>query len=62
MNCGVLRCKDLSCCGAPHTDMPMMLFDETDLHNAVALNLLEKRKIKGSYKWEWYAGKKKTAS
>jgi hypothetical protein len=36
----------------------MMVFDETDLHNAVALDLLEKRKVTGSYVWEWYAAKK----
>ena len=39
-----------------------MMFDETDLHNAVALDLLEKRKVTGSYEWEWYAAKKKAFS
>jgi hypothetical protein len=43
------RRKDSSCCGAPYTDTPKMMFEETDLHNAVALDSLEKRKVAGNY-------------
>ena len=64
MNCGLLAVQGtvvLRCPGAPYTDTPMMMFDETDLQNAVALDLLEKRKVTGSYEWEWYALKKERA-
>jgi len=44
--------------GAPYTDSPMLFFDETDLHNAIDLDLLEKTKVVGSYEWEWYVVKK----
>jgi hypothetical protein len=37
------------------------MFGETDLHNAVALDLLEKRKVTSTYEWEWYAAKKKNS-
>jgi len=51
------------CPGAPYTDTPTE-FDEIDLQNAVALNLLEQRKltegsITGSRQWEWYQSKRK---
>jgi hypothetical protein len=39
--------------GAPYTDTPTM-YDENDLNNAVALGLIEKRKVTGSLEWEWY--------
>ena len=48
--------------GAPFRDTPMMHFDEADLYNAVALNLLEKCKVSGSYQWEWYVAKKSKTS
>jgi hypothetical protein len=67
-NCGLLVMQGtvmLRCPGAPYTETPMMMFDKSDLHNAVALDLLEKRKVKveaipstGSYEWEWYVVKK----
>ena len=45
--------------GAPYTDTPMMTFNESDLHNAAALGLLEKAKAtSGSYEWEWYVVKR----
>jgi hypothetical protein len=43
---------------APYTDFPMALFDETDLRNAVELDLLEKQKILGDPEWEWWVVKK----
>jgi hypothetical protein len=64
MNCGLWAVQGtvvLRCPGAPYTDTPMM-FEETDLGNAVALDLLEKRRFTtGSYEWEMYAVKQKTA-
>ena len=48
MNCGLLAVPGtlvLRSPGAPYTDTPLMTFDEDDLHNAVALDLLEKRKV-----------------
>ena len=69
-NCGFLAVQGtvvLRCPGAPFNDTPMMMFDEADLHNALALDLLEKREVKGetipstgSYEWEWYVVKKAT--
>jgi hypothetical protein len=49
--------------GAPYTDTPTA-FDEIDLHNAVALNLLEQRKftvgsVTGSVQSDWYQSKRK---
>jgi len=46
MNCGLLAVQGtvvLRCPGSPYTQTPLMVFDETDLHNAVALDLLEKK-------------------
>ncbi len=70
MNCGLLAVQGtvvLRRPGSVCTDTPMM-FDETDLHNAVALDLLEKKTMvtqtyppAGSYEWEWYVTKKATA-
>jgi hypothetical protein len=63
-SCGLLAVQGtvvLRCLGAPYTDTPMTIFDESDLHNAVALDLLEKQEVTGIYKWEWYVGKKATA-
>jgi len=39
--------------------MPVM-FDEVDLHSAIDLDLLDKRRVVGSYEWEWYVVKRKT--
>jgi hypothetical protein len=44
--------------GAPYTDVPMLFFDESDLQNAIELSLLEKRKVVGSFEWEWYVAVK----
>jgi hypothetical protein len=59
--CGLLAVQGsvvMRCPGAPYTDSPLMSFDETDLQNAIALDLLEKRKVKerteGKLEWEWY--------
>lgn len=49
----VMRCK-----GAHYTDTPTMR-DEIDLQSAIALNLLDKRKVTGSFEWEWYLSKRK---
>jgi hypothetical protein len=64
MNCGLLVVRGaiaLRCPGAPYSDSPMMTFNETDLQNAVALNLLEKQRMvtdsfppEASHDWEWY--------
>jgi hypothetical protein len=43
---------------AEPTDAPAMA-EEVDLQNAIALGLLEKRKVTGSYEWEWYVSKRK---
>jgi len=62
LRCGLLAVQGsvvLRCPGARYTDEPMMTFDETDLRNAVALNLLEKRRVVGSYAWEWYQSRRK---
>lgn len=40
--------------GGPYTEIPMASFDVTDLQNAVALGLLEKAKVTGSFEWERY--------
>jgi hypothetical protein len=71
MNCGLLAVQGtvvLRCPGAPYTETPMMMFDETDLQNAIALDVLEKQKVKiemipstGNYEWEWYVLKKAAA-
>jgi hypothetical protein len=45
--------------GAPYSETPMVSFDVTDLQNAIALGLLQKAKVTGSYEWEWYVVKKK---
>jgi hypothetical protein len=61
-NCGLLPVQGivvLRCPGAPYTDTPMITFDEADLQNAVALDLLERGKVVGSYEWEWYVLRKK---
>lgn len=47
---GLLNCtEDVPKYGSSDTDTPMMMVDETDLHNAVALDLLDKQKVTGSY-------------
>lgn len=56
-NCGILVVQGtvvLRSPGTPYTDVPMLFFDEADLQNAIELSLLEKRKVVGSYEWEWY--------
>jgi len=64
MNCGLSAVQGtvvLRCPGSVYTGTPMM-FDETDLDNAIALGLLEKRRLTtGSYEWEMYAVKKEKA-
>jgi hypothetical protein len=37
-------------------DSPMM-FEETDLLNAVELGIVQKNKVEGSVSWEWYVVK-----
>jgi hypothetical protein len=64
MGCGLLAEQGtvvLRSLGTPYTEMPMTIFDESDLHNATALGLLEKQKVTGIYNWEWYVVKKATA-
>ena len=39
--------------GSPYVDTPTG-FDEEDLSNAVELGLVEKRRVTGSFEWEWY--------
>ncbi|MGD0222616.1 MAG: hypothetical protein ABSF71_09765 [Terriglobia bacterium] len=68
LNCGLLAVHGtvvLRCPGVPYTETPLMMFNENDLHNAVALDLLGKQKVKvemipstGNYEWEWYVVKK----
>lgn len=56
-NCGFLVLDGavvMRCPGAPYADSPMMMFDEVDVLTAVALELLEKRQVTGSFQWEWY--------
>jgi hypothetical protein len=57
----VMRCPD-----APSTDLPT-IYDEADLKNAVELNLLEKRKMRGdsltgSFEREYYVVREKSAN
>jgi hypothetical protein len=61
-NCGLLVVQGsvvMRGPGAPYIETPMVTFEETDLQNAIALDLLEKRKVTGSYEWEWYVLKGK---
>ena len=66
-NCGLFAVEGIvvmRCMGEPYTDTPTM-FDEIVLQNAIALNLLERRKftessIKGSSQCELYTPKRKT--
>ena len=63
-NCGLLVVQGavvIRCPGAPYVDSPMVTFDEGDLQNAIALDLLEKRKVIGSYTWEWFVLKHRSA-
>jgi hypothetical protein len=63
LNCGLLAMQGavvLRSPGAPYTDAPMLMFDEVDLHSAIDLDLLDKRRVVGSYEWEWYVVKRKT--
>ncbi len=60
LNCGLLVIQKtvvMRCPGAPYTDSPTA-HDEADMNNAIALDLLEKRKMTGSYEWEYYVVKK----
>lgn len=55
-NCGLMAVQEkvvMRCPGSPYTDAPM-LFDETDLKNAIALGLLKKQEVSGSFNWEYY--------
>jgi len=68
VDCGLLVVQGtivLRCPGAPYDDSPMTAFNETDLQNAVALNLLEKQRRAtdsfppaASHEWEWYVVRK----
>ena len=51
--------------GAPLMDAPKLTYDEADLNNAIALNLLEKRKMRadaltGSFEREYYVVRAKS--
>jgi hypothetical protein len=67
-DCGLLVIKGtvvMRCPGSPFTDLPIP-YDETDLNNAIELNLIEKRKkligsMTGSCGWEWYVVREKAA-
>jgi hypothetical protein len=64
VNCGVLVVQGtvvLRGPGARYSESLLLKFDPTDLQNAVALDLLEKAMVTGSYEWEWYVFKKKPA-
>jgi hypothetical protein len=55
-NCGVMGVQGIvvmRCPGSPYLDTPMN-FDEADLENAIALGLVRKQKMVGSYEWEYY--------
>lgn len=55
-NCGLLVIQKtvvMRCPGSPYADSHTV-YDEADLNNAIELNLLEKRKVTGSYEWEYY--------
>jgi hypothetical protein len=55
-NCGLLAEKGIvvmRCPGTPYTDTPTT-FDESDLTNAIALGLLRKQKMVGSFEWDYY--------
>jgi hypothetical protein len=61
--CGLLAVQGMvvmRCLRDQPIDTPMMC-EEIDLQNAVALDLLEQRKVTGSYQWEWYCSKRKPA-
>jgi len=58
-NCGLIVVNGTvvaRCMGAPYTDAPTP-YDETDLDNAIELNLLEKRKVTGTLEWGWYCAR-----
>jgi len=60
-NCGLLIVQGtvvMRCAVGHDTDTPTM-FDEIDLQNAIALDLLQHRKVTGSFQWEWYQSKRK---
>jgi hypothetical protein len=60
-NCGLLVLQGhvvIRFLRAEPTDAPTMA-DEADLQNAIALGLLEKHKVTGSFEWEWYVSKRK---
>jgi len=73
-NCGflILQGTVVRRCFSPSsslgfTDSPEMKYDESDLNNAVELNLIEKRKvtvgrITGSAEFEWYCATDKYAN
>ncbi len=66
-NCGLIVMHGtvlMRCPGAPFTDLPT-IYDETDLNNAINLNLLEKRKMRantltGSFEREYYVVREKS--
>jgi hypothetical protein len=58
-NCGLLSVQGdvvMRCPGEPYTDTPTN-FNDDDLKNAVALGLLRKQKVGGSFEWEYYVVK-----
>ena len=60
MNCGLMTAQGfvfMRSSGSPFTDTPTM-FNEADLNNAVALGLIEKQFVTGSFEWEWFVAKK----
>jgi hypothetical protein len=65
-NCGFLAVQGMvmmRCPGAPYTDSPAM-FAEADLHNAITLDLVEKKSMLvsgsgGSRRFEYYTMKRK---
>jgi hypothetical protein len=56
-NCGLLLMQGqvvLRSPGSPYSDVPLLLFEEADLNNALSLGLVEKSSIVGSSNWDWY--------
>ena len=54
--CGLLAMQGtvvMRCPGSPYVDTPMN-FDEADLENAIALGLVKKQTVVGTYEWEYY--------
>jgi hypothetical protein len=59
MNCGLLVQQGVVVLrrpGSPYSDTPTK-YDETDLKNAIALNLIEERTVSGTLDWHWYCAR-----